>query len=100
MIFTKNRSKSIANAVNKKVFFIEPYRRLPLRFILIVPFALQIFGAVGLVWYFSFKHSQNSIQDLAEQLMLEIEGRIDEHLNSYLANPHQINQLNQNALDY
>ena len=75
------------------------YKNIPLQFILIVPFALQIFGAVGLIWYFSYKHSQRSIQDLAGQLMLEIEDRINEHLDTYLANPDRINQLNKNALD-
>ena len=78
----------------KKLLLLKFDRGVPLQLILIIPFALQIFGAVGLVWYFSFKHSQKSIQDLAGQLMVEIEDRIDEHLDTYLASPHQINQLN------
>lgn len=67
--------------------------------VLVIPFVLQIFATVGITAYFSFKNSQKSIQNLAEQLMLEVEDRIDEHLDTYLATPHQINQLNKNALD-
>jgi len=99
-----NIIKESSNVTNdgeakKKLLLFKFDRGVPLQLILVIPFALQIFGAVGLVWYFSFKHSQKSIQDLAGQLMLEIEDRIDEHLDTYLASPHQINQLNKNALD-
>jgi len=73
--------------------------RLPLCMVLIVPFLLQIFAAVSITGYLSFRHSQKSIEDLATQLMIEVEGRIDEHLGNYLTVPQQINQLNQNALD-
>ena len=73
--------------------------KMPLRLVLIVPFLLQIFAAVSLTGYLSFRHSQKSIEDLATQLMSEVEGRIDEHLENYLAAPHQVNQLNKNALD-
>ena len=96
---TKNQSQTKVNTINHKILSTKQSKKFPLQLFLIIPFALQIFGAVGLVWYFSFKHSQQSIQDLAKQLMSEIEGRIDEHLDTYLANPHQINQLNKNALD-
>ncbi|MEM9508486.1 MAG: ATP-binding protein, partial [Cyanobacteria bacterium P01_E01_bin.35] len=72
---------------------------IPLPLLLVLPFLVQIFAAVTMTAYFSMKHSQKSIQNMAEQLMKEIEGRIDEHLMAYLATPHQINQLNKNALD-
>ena len=70
---------------------------LPL--VLVLPFLVQIIAAVTMTAYFSIKHSQKSIQDMAGQLMLELQGRIDEHLKSYLAVPDQINQLNKIALD-
>jgi signal transduction histidine kinase len=65
-------------------------RNLPLRFVLVVPFVLQIFGAVGLVGYLSFRHGQHAVNDLANQLMLETSRRIDQHLDSYLATPHKV----------
>ncbi len=74
-------------------------RSISLQIILITPFVLQIFGAVGLVGYFSFRNGQKSVQNLAEQLMGEIEVLISEHLDTYLATPHTVNQLNKHALD-
>ncbi|MBD6614420.1 response regulator [Komarekiella sp. 'clone 1'] len=72
-------------------------QRVPLRAVLIVPFVLQIFAAVGLVGYFSFKNGQQAINQLAQQLLGEIDGRINQHLDSYLAVPQQLNQINANA---
>ena len=97
MILNKNKFSKLIDFRLKAIKKLRS--QVPLQFILIVPFALQIFGAVGLVWYFSFKHSQQSIQNLAEQLMLEIEGRINEHVKTYLIDPDRINKLNKNALD-
>src|SRR6056300_1721674 len=77
----------------------KPLSRLPLRSVLVVPFLLQIFAAVSITGYLSFRHTQKSIENLAIQLMSEVEGRIDQHLASYLTIPYQINQLNKNALD-
>ena len=77
----------------------KPARGLPLRLVLVLPFLLQIFAAVSLTGYLSFLDSKESIEDLATQLMSEVEERIDQHLANYLTVPHQINQLNKNALD-
>ena len=74
-------------------------RSISLQILLITPFVLQVFGVVGLVGYFSFRNGQKSVQNLAEQLMGEIEVLISEHLDSYLATPHIVNQLNKHALD-
>jgi len=59
---------------------------------------LQILVAVGLVGYFSWKNGEKAVNDLASQLMQEVGDR-SQQLDSYLATPHKINQLNQNALD-
>ena len=74
-------------------------RGISLQILLITPFVLQVFGVVALVGYFSFRNGQKSVQNLAEQLMGEIEVLISEHLDSYLATPHIVNQLNKHALD-
>ncbi|HHP7231633.1 MAG TPA: diguanylate cyclase domain-containing protein [Xenococcaceae cyanobacterium] len=60
---------------------------------------IQVLGAVGLVGYLSFRNGQISVANLAEQLMLEVGNRISERLNIYLATPHIVNQLNQDAID-
>ncbi|WP_375512002.1 ATP-binding protein [uncultured Nostoc sp.] len=77
-----------------------PYsKKLPLRLVLIVPFVIQIFAAVGLVGYLSFKNGQKAVNDLANQLMSKTDSLVDEHLDTYLATPHQINQINIDAID-
>lgn len=63
-----------------------------------MPFILQIFGAVGLVGYLSFKNSEKAVQDLAKQLMQRTSNQVNNHLNSYLAIPHQVNQINANIM--
>lgn len=74
-------------------------RRIPLRTVLIVPFVLQIFAAVGLTGYLSLRNGQQAVNDIAAQLLREVGSRVDQHLDTYLALPHQINQINLNAID-
>lgn len=75
----------------------KSFKKMPLRFILVVPFVLQISIAVGLVGYLSFKNGQQAVNDLAYQLMSKVSKLVDQHLDTYLATPHQINQLNLDA---
>lgn len=74
-------------------------RKLPLRFILVVPFVLQIFAAVGLTGYLSFRNGQKAVNSLATQLRSEVSDRIDQHLDSYLAEPRKLSQINTDAID-
>ncbi len=73
-------------------------RKLPLRVVLIVPFALQILAAVGLTGYLAYRNGQKTVRDLSSQLRSELTARIDQQLQNYMAVPHQINTLNANAL--
>ncbi len=73
--------------------------RMPLRTVLIVPFVLQIFAAVGLVGYLSFRNGQKATNQLARQLMSEIDERVDQHLDAYLQLPQQLNRLNADAVE-
>ncbi|MBD2612790.1 response regulator [Nostoc punctiforme FACHB-252] len=75
------------------------YAKMPLRYILIVPFILQICAAVGLVGYLSYENGQKAVKELAAQLENEICDRIEQHLDSYLTTPKQINQINLNAIE-
>lgn len=61
--------------------------KLSLQTLLIVPFVLQIFAAVGLTGYLSFRNGQKVINDLANRLSSEVSDRIDQHLDTYLATP-------------
>lgn len=71
---------------------------LPLQVVLIVPFVLQIFGAVGLVGYLSYRNGQKAVNDLADQLMDRTSDTVSQHLDTYLSAPHTIGQINANAI--
>lgn len=75
------------NLKNKNANYLQ---KVPLRSILVIPFVLQIFSAVVLVGYLSFKNGQKAVNSLAVNLSNEISDRIDQHLTSYLAIPHQL----------
>ncbi|MEQ9001178.1 MAG: SpoIIE family protein phosphatase [Coleofasciculus sp. B1-GNL1-01] len=69
-------------------------RKINLRTVLIIPFVLQIVGAVGLVGYLSFKNGQKAVNELVGQLQRELTNRVEERLTNYLDTPHLINQIN------
>ncbi|AFY43510.1 ATP-binding protein [Nostoc sp. PCC 7107] len=73
-------------------------KAFPLQLVLIIPFALQIFGAVGLVGYLSFKNGRQAVNDLADQLMNRTNGIVQQHLDAYVSIPHKINQINADAI--
>jgi HAMP domain-containing protein len=77
---------------------VKPNKQLPLRLILVVPFVAQIFAAVGLVGYLSYENGQKAVNDLASQLIDRASQQIDDHLDTYLKLPHQICQLNADAI--
>ncbi|MGE5656166.1 MAG: SpoIIE family protein phosphatase [Actinomycetota bacterium] len=72
--------------------------KVPLRTVLVVPFVLQIFAAVGLVGWLSWSNGQVAVNDLAAQLRSEISDRIHQHLETYTAVPLLINEMNASAL--
>jgi two-component system sensor histidine kinase ChiS len=73
-------------------------QKFSLRTVFIVPFVVQILAAVGLTGYLSYRNGQQAVEDLASQLRDEIVNRIEQRLNSHLATPHTINQLNLDAV--
>jgi hypothetical protein len=65
----------------------------------VVPFVLQIFGAVGLVGYLSYRNGQQAVNDLANRLMDKSNELVSERLRSYLETPQKINQVNLDAIE-
>ncbi|MBD2094298.1 HAMP domain-containing protein [Trichocoleus sp. FACHB-591] len=76
----------------------HPQRAISLQLLLIVPFVVQIFGAVSLVGYLSFYNGQKAINALASQLMDRTSKAVDQHLDSYLSVPHKLLQMNADAI--
>ncbi|MFM2314729.1 MAG: hypothetical protein RLZZ04_4005 [Cyanobacteriota bacterium] len=73
--------------------------KISLNKILIIPFVLQIFAAVGLTGYLSLRNGQKAVTDLVEKLHQEVSQRIDQHLDSYMATPQKVVQINMDNLD-
>ncbi|MEH2454681.1 sensor histidine kinase [Nostoc sp.] len=73
-------------------------KAFPLQIVLVVPFVIQIFAAVSLVGYLSFKNGQRAVNDLAKQLIDRTTDVVDEHLKSYLSIPQTLNQINADAI--
>ncbi|MEL6855948.1 MAG: histidine kinase, partial [Cyanobacteria bacterium J06607_13] len=69
-----------------------------LQALLVVPFVAQIFGTVSLVGYLSFRNGQRAVNNLADQLMDRTSDVVDQHLQSYLSVPQQLNQINADAI--
>ena len=72
---------------------------LPLRLVLLIPFLVQITIAVTLTGWLALRNGQKAINDLAFQLEHEVSDRIDLHLDQYLKTPHDVNQINADAVN-
>ena len=70
---------------------------ISMQMVLIIPFVIQIFAAVGLVGYLSFRNGQAAVNDLAAQLRKETSKQIDQHLYEYLDNSRRIAEIGADA---
>ncbi|MEG4586450.1 ATP-binding protein [Microcoleus sp. MOSTC5] len=68
-------------------------RKLSLRSLLIVPFVLQIFAAVGLTGYISLRNGQKAVNDVASQLRQEMSDRLNLQVLNYLEKPYIAGQV-------
>ncbi len=71
---------------------------ISLRVLLVVPFVVQIFAAVGITGYISLRNGQQSVNDLANQLNSKTGRLVEQYLESYLGVPPKINQVNIDAI--
>ncbi|HEY9748721.1 MAG TPA: cache domain-containing protein, partial [Allocoleopsis sp.] len=69
-----------------------------LQLVLIVPFVLQVFGAVAIVGYLSFKNGQRAVNELVLNLENQVGKQIDQHLENYLSSTRKLNELNATAI--
>ena len=68
--------------------------KLPLRFVLIVPFIIQIIITVGLTGYFSWRNGQKTVESLAMRLSREVTSHIEEHVYQYTQIPSLFLKIN------
>jgi signal transduction histidine kinase len=87
-------------AINNQVKYIvsKTSGKIPLQLMIVVPFAIQITGAVGIVGFLSFRNGQAAIATVVGQLQQEITKQVDGNLRSYLSIPKQINQTSRNLV--
>ena len=71
---------------------------IPLSLLLVVPLVIHIFGAVALVGHLSLKNCHYTVAQLANELTDKVSNTVVQHLDTYLATPNQINQLNVKAV--
>ena len=75
-----------------------PFKAIPLRLVLTIPFLVQMLAIVGLVAGLSYRMGRHAVRDLAMQLQHEVSDRIEEELTHYLEAPHQVNRINADAI--
>ncbi len=74
-----------------------PKRRISLRAALLVPFLLQIFGAVGITGYLSIQNGQRTVNDMATRLEKATSKQIGQQLDGYLPLVPKLAQINADA---
>ncbi|MBP0028264.1 adenylate/guanylate cyclase domain-containing protein [Roseofilum sp. Guam] len=72
---------------------------IPLRLLLVIPFIVQIVGAVGLTGWLSLRNGQQAVRAVTLQLRDEASARIRQHLDDYLEVPRIVAQVNTNSLE-
>ncbi|MEH1850659.1 MAG: ATP-binding protein [Nostoc sp.] len=75
------------------------FKGVPLSFILVVLFLLQIFLAVGLTAYLSIHNGQKAVNEVAGELRHEVVNRVEQNLQTYLSTPRQVLRGNQNLIN-
>ncbi|BAU11566.1 integral membrane sensor signal transduction histidine kinase [Leptolyngbya sp. NIES-3755] len=58
-------------------------RRLPLRWVLVVPFVFQLSATVGLTGYLSLQNGQRAVNELVTKLNQEVSDRVLQHLDTF-----------------
>ncbi|MEG4581384.1 ATP-binding protein [Microcoleus sp. MON1_C5] len=73
-------------------------QKIPLRLVLVVPFVLQIFVAVGLTGWLSLRNGKTAVNNVTSQLRTEVLARINQQLNTYLETPYLVNGISADAI--
>ncbi|MDB9311634.1 adenylate/guanylate cyclase domain-containing protein [Spirulina sp. CS-785/01] len=72
--------------------------KIPLRVILVLPFALQTTATVSLTAWLSVRNGEEGIQEYTRQLRGEVTARIQQQIQDYTESPYQVNQINRDAV--
>ncbi len=72
---------------------------MSLYWVMVVPLVIQVVGAVAVVGWLSHRNGQQAVNAVAIQLRSESSSRIQQHLDSYLSLPMQLNRVNVDAVE-
>jgi len=83
-----------------KAFISRIFNRLPLKFLLVIPFVVQIVLLVGVMGWLSYLNGQATIEDMANRLRQEITGHIRDKILNFLSIPATIDHFNLQAFEH
>ncbi|MEK7990702.1 MAG: ATP-binding protein [Thiotrichaceae bacterium] len=84
----------------KKLAIFRIFNRLSLKFILVIPFIIQLIIVIGVVNWLSYSNGQATVREMLNQLRQEITSRINHEVETLLSIPPMVNHFNTLALDY
>ncbi|MCW6037820.1 PAS domain S-box protein [Spirulina subsalsa FACHB-351] len=73
--------------------------KIPLGVVLVVPFVLQISGAVGLTGWLALRNGQRAVNEVTRQLRQEATERIQQEVKDYIEAPYLVNRINGDLVD-
>jgi methyl-accepting chemotaxis protein len=73
--------------------------QIGIRTLVVTSFVVPMVTAVGLTGWLSIRHGQQAVNDMAGRLQAEASAIVSTHLDSYLSVPHQLNQINLDAVE-
>ena len=73
-------------------------RKIPLCLVLVVPFVIQIFAAVGLTGWLSLRNGQKHVNNIARELKNEVTAHIRQQITAYMETPQIVVQINADAV--
>ena len=73
--------------------------KISLGFLLIIPFVIQIVGAVAVTAYISLRSSEDTVGEMVDQLQTETGNRVDAYVRSNTNLPHQFLRTTRASID-
>ncbi|MEN9259626.1 MAG: PAS domain S-box protein [Thermostichus sp. HHBFW_bins_43] len=77
----------------------EPRLHFPIRWVLILPFVVQLTVAVGYTAWFSIRQAQQNAEDLVSELAQEITNSVGEHVKAFAEKPFLLLRVNEAVFD-
>ncbi|VXD15137.1 putative Histidine kinase [Planktothrix serta PCC 8927] len=69
------------NSFLRSLLISQTWGKIPLRFVLIIPFVIQITATVLIVGYLSFRSGQRAVEKMSSELMNEVTQRVEDHID-------------------